>query len=98
MDASDKSAIENASSKLKSLTEACKNTTPSESQVSEIKSVTEDLTKLLNEMATKLYQQQGGPQGGPQGGTQGGFNGEANGGNTSGGADDDVVDADFKEV
>ncbi len=98
VDASDKSAIENASSKLKSLTEACKNTTPSESQVSEIKSVTEDLTKLLNEMATKLYQQQGGPQGGPQGGTQGGFNGEANGGNTSGGADDDVVDADFKEV
>lgn len=98
VDASDKSAIENASSKLKSLTEACKNTTPSESQVSEIKSVTEDLTKLLNEMATKLYQQQGGAQGGPQGGAQGGFNGGATGGNTSGGADDDVVDADFKEV
>ncbi len=94
VDASDKSAIENASSKLKSLTEACKNTTPSESQVSEIKSVTEDLTKLLNEMATKLYQQQGGPQGG----AQSDFHGGAQGGNTSGGADDDVVDADFKEV
>ncbi len=94
VDASDKRAIENASSKLKSLTEACKNTTPSESQVSEIKSVTEDLTKLLNEMATKLYQQQGGPQGG----AQSDFHGGAQGGNTSGGADDDVVDADFKEV
>lgn len=94
VDASDKSAIENASSKLKSLTEACKNTMPSESQVSEIKSVTEDLTKLLNEMATKLYQQQGGPQGG----AQSDFHGGAQGGNTSGGADDDVVDADFKEV
>lgn len=94
VDASDKNAIENASSKLKSLTEACKNTTPSESQVSEIKSVTEDLTKLLNEMATKLYQQQGGPQGG----AQSDFHGGAQGGNTSGGADDDVVDADFKEV
>ena len=94
VDASDKSAIENASSKLKSLTEACKNTTPSESQVSEIKSVTEDLTKLLNEIATKLYQQQGGPQGG----AQSDFHGGAQGGNTSGGADDDVVDADFKEV
>ena len=94
VDASDKSAIENASCKLKSLTEACKNTTPSESQVSEIKSVTEDLTKLLNEMATKLYQQQGGPQGG----AQSDFHGGAQGGNTSGGADDDVVDADFKEV
>ena len=53
-----------------------------------------ELTKLLNEMATKLYQQQGGPQGG----AQSDFHGGAQGGNTSGGADDDVVDADFKEV
>ena len=90
IDAADKAAIENASNKLKGLTEACKNTTPSESQVAEIKAATEELTKAINDMASKLYQQQGGPQGGTQGGPQG---------NTGGSKpDDDVVDADFKEV
>ncbi len=91
IDATDKAAIENASNKLKGLTEACKNTTPSESQVAEIKAATEELTKAINDMASKLYQQQGGPQGGTQGGPQGGNAGGSK-------PDDDVVDADFKEV
>ena len=90
IDATDKAAIENASNKLKGLTEACKNTTPSESQVAEIKAATEELTKAINDMASKLYQQQGGPQGGTQGGPQGNAGGSK--------PDDDVVDADFKEV
>lgn len=94
VEATDKSTVENVSSRLKGLTEACKNTTPSDSQVSEIKAATEELTKALNEIATKLYQQQGGPQGGPQGG----FGADGAGSDPGKGPDDDVVDADFKEV
>ena len=94
VDAADKSTIENAVSRLKGLTEACKNTTPTDSQVAEIKSVTEELTKAINEMAAKLYQQQGGAQGGPQGGAGAG----STGADAGAGPDDDVVDADFKEV
>ena len=94
VEATDKSTVENVSSRLKGLTEACKNTTPTDSQVSEIKAATEELTKALNEIATKLYQQQGGPQGGPQGG----FGADGAGSDPGKGPDDDVVDADFKEV
>ena len=92
IDAADKAAIEAATAKVKGLVEAVKNTTPTESQVAEIKAATEELTKAINDMAAKLYQQQGGAQGGPQG-----FDG-FNGGAQNGPQDDDVVDADFKEV
>ena len=92
IDAADKAAIEAATAKVKGLVEAVKNTTPTESQVAEIKAATEELTKAINDMSAKLYQQQGGAQGGPQG-----FDG-FNGGAQNGPQDDDVVDADFKEV
>jgi molecular chaperone DnaK len=96
IDAADKAAIENATAKVKGLVEGVKNTTPTDSQVAEIKAATEELTKAINDMAAKLYQQQGGAQGGPQGFD--GFNGGFNGGAQNGPQDDDVVDADFKEV
>ncbi|MBO6159231.1 MAG: molecular chaperone DnaK, partial [Firmicutes bacterium] len=80
----DKSRIESEISKTKALVEKQKNNpNVSDSEVSEIKAQTEALTKALNDMATKLYQQNGGQQGGNpfegQGG-QGGFNGGAQGG------------------
>ena len=90
--ASDKSAIETELSKLKALVEKNKNNqNPSDADTAELKAQTEALTKALNEMATKMYQQNG-PQdnGGQGGGTAGGA--------TGAGPDDNVVDADFKEV
>lgn len=97
--ASDKSAIETELSKLKAMVDKNKNNPNlSDAEVSELKSQTEALTKALNEMATKMYQQSGGAQGGPQGGSDQGsdFNHNSNAGGK--GPDDDVVDADFKEV
>ena len=107
VDASSKSAIEAEISQLKPLVENLKKQANlSDSDVSNLKSHTESLTKALNDMATKLYQQgqAGQAQGGPDF-NQGGFNGGAgfNGGNTNNnnnnnGGDDGVVDADFKEI
>ena len=90
MDAGDKSKIESELAHVKSLVDQTKDQPATEAQAAELKAATESLTTAINEMATKLYQQQGGPQG-PQD-----FNGGAQGGGQ--GPDDDVVDADFKEV
>lgn len=90
MDAGDKSKIESELAHVKSLLDQTKDQPATEAQAAELKAATESLTTAINEMATKLYQQQGGPQG-PQD-----FNGGAQGGGQ--GPDDDVVDADFKEV
>ncbi|MFR2465724.1 MAG: molecular chaperone DnaK, partial [Clostridia bacterium] len=90
MDAGDKSKIESELAHVKSILDQTKDQPATEAQAAELKAATESLTTALNEMATKLYQQQGGPQG-PQD-----FNGGAQGGGQ--GPDDDVVDADFKEV
>ncbi|MBR3392921.1 MAG: molecular chaperone DnaK [Firmicutes bacterium] len=111
----DKTRIDQEVSKLKTLVDRHKNNPNiSESEVSEVKAQTEALTKALNDMATKLYQQNGGAQGaqgqqgnpfegqGGFGGGAGGFGGNAGGGNAGGhqggNGPDDVVDADFKEV
>ena len=69
----DKSRIESELSKLKTLVEQHKKSDNlTDSDVAAIKAQTEATTKALNDMATKLYQQNGGGQ---QGGSQGGFNG-----------------------
>ncbi|MBQ7059555.1 MAG: molecular chaperone DnaK [Firmicutes bacterium] len=112
--ADDKTRIDQEVSKLKTLVDRHKNNPNiSESEVSEVKAQTEALTKALNDMATKLYQQnagggntgsqgqQGNPFEGGFGGGAGGFGGNAGGnagGRTGGNGPDDVVDADFKEV
>ena len=110
VDATDKSAIQAAADKLKNLAEAARKTTPTDAQIAEIKEATDALTKTLNDMAQKLYQQQGqqggaggqgfnggqGFDGGQNFGGAGGFGGGA--GNGGKGPDDDVVDADYKEV
>ena len=107
--ADDKSAIQAASDKLKNLAEAARKTAPTDAQIAEIKEATDALTKTLNDMAATLYQQgqQGGAGGQGFNGGQG-FDGGQNfggadgfgGGAASGGKgpDDDIVDADYKEV
>lgn len=93
--AADKSAIEAELSKLKALVEKNKNNqNPGDAEVAELKAQTEALTKALNEMATKMYQQAA-PQEGAAGQDAGHTGG--NSGN-NGPQDDNVVDADFKEV
>ena len=70
-------------------------------QVDDIKTAREKLMNSSNALFTKMYENmqqngQGGPQGGPQaGGPQGG---PQAGGPQGGGNDDNVVDADYKEV
>ena len=61
-----------------------------------IKQKSEDLQKALYDLSSKLYQQAGGAQGNPDMG--GAATGEADNGSTNNGGDDDVIDADYKEV
>ena len=78
--ADDKSNIESKLQDLKTLVQNNKNNQNlTDSQVEELKSKTESLTQALNQMAEKLYQQQGGAQGQPGGQDFGGgqgFNGQ----------------------
>ncbi len=93
IDAADKSSIETEMNALKEQVEQAKKETPSDSDIQRMKDTTDRLMKALNEMATKLYQQQG-----PQGQPGPDFNGGQGFGGGPKGGDDDVVDADFKEV
>ena len=103
LDASDKAELESDLNALKGILERTQNNQGplSDADINEMKAAKDKLMEGLQKASAKMYQQagpQGGPQGGPDmggfnGGAQGGFNGGAQGGN-----DDDVVDADFKEV
>ena len=86
--ASEKSDVE---SKCNDLKEALKGT-----DTALIKQKSEDLQKALYDLSSKLYQQAGGAQGNPDMG--GAATGEADNGSTNNGGDDDVIDADYKEV
>ncbi len=69
----------------------------SEADVNEIKAAKEKLLESAQKLFAKMYEQAQGAAGGA-GPDMGGFTGGANAGSTAGGGDDDVVDADFKEV
>ena len=97
LDAADKSAVEGDLQALKDL--LAKHTDPSavmsESDVADIKAAKDKLMESAQKLFAKMYEQtqQGGPQAGPQGGPDmGGSYGAGSG------PDDDVVDADYKEV
>ena len=86
LDASDKSTLDAALSKLK---EALKGT-----DANAIKTATEELSRTFYPISEKLYNQAGGPQaGGPDMGGAG-----FGGGQAAGGADPNVVDADYQVV
>ena len=105
LDASDKAQVEGDLQALKDILDRHKDASQplTDADVSEIKAAREKLLESAQKLFAKMYEQaqgQGGPQGGPDmsGFTQGqGFNG-GQGGYGAGGNDDDVVDADYKEV
>jgi molecular chaperone DnaK len=90
---------------LESASKEAKNFLESE-KVDELKAAIEKLQGITHKIATEMYQQQGGPQGpeagGPQGPGAGGEDSQSGpgdqGAKKSEKKDDDVVDADFKEV
>lgn len=87
IEASEKSRVEEQISKLKALLEKTKDDNLSDADVAEIKEAKDNLMNVFQELSTKLYQQGQTEQPGPDP-TQG----------SSSKDDDDVVDADYKEV
>ena len=90
-----KSEVEADIASLKSVVEATANATDlTDSQIQQLKDGKEKLMKSAQALFAKMYenaqQAQGGPQAGP--------GPDMNAGAGNGSADDDVVDADFKEV
>ncbi|MEE0955920.1 MAG: molecular chaperone DnaK [Eubacterium sp.] len=100
VNANDKAAVEADLNALKDLLQKTPAEGMTDAQVTDIKAAKEKLMNTSQALFTKMYenmqQAQGGPQAGPQGGPQAGSQGGTANGN--GGSDDDVVDADYKEV
>lgn len=87
----DKAKLEEALSRLKSVSESSNIETMNETDIETLKSANENLTNIFYEISSKLYQhdhEQGGPD--DPNGPGSGF--------TPGGNDDGVVDGDYKEV
>ena len=98
IDAADKSAVEADMAAVKSFLEAhpeAENMT--ESDVAELKAAQEKLQESAQKVFTKMYEQQAQAAGTNQAGPNAGNAGAGDGASYTA-ADDDVVDADFKEV
>ena len=97
LDAADKSAVEADLNALKAMVEAHQNAEDmTDDQVAEMKAAREKLTESAQKVFAKMYEQAQQAQGaGPDMGAAGPDMGSANAGSN---ADDDVVDADYKEV
>ena len=95
LDAADKSEVENDVNAVRSFLDAHQNAEEmTEADVAELKSLQEKLTQSAQKVFAKMYEQtqaQGAAGAGPD---MSGMGGAAD----AGSADDDVVDADFKEV
>ena len=95
LDPAMKSEVEADIASLKSVVEATANATDlTDSQIQQLKDGKEKLMKSAQALFAKMYENAQGAQGGPQAGP----GPDMNAGAGNGGADDDVVDADFKEV
>ena len=97
LDAADKSAVEADLNALKAMVEAHQNAEDmTDDQVAEMKAAKEKLTESAQKVFAKMYEQAQQAQGAGQDmGAAGPDMGSANAGSN---ADDDVVDADYKEV
>ena len=100
LDAADKSAVEADLNALKAMVEAHQNAEDmTDDQVAEMKAAKEKLTESAQKVFAKMYEQaqqaQQAQGAGPNMGAAGPDMGSANAGSN---ADDDVVDADYKEV
>ena len=98
LDANDKTAVEADLNAVKSFLDAHQNAEEmTDADVAELKAAQEKLTQSAQKVFAKMYEQtqaaQGGQGAGPDMGNMGGAQT-----NNAGAADDDVVDADFKEV
>ena len=101
IDAADKSAVEADISAVKAILDAHPDADQmSDSDIAELKAAQEKLTQSAQKVFAKMYEAQAAAQqaagAGPDMGSAAGSNSTQNAGN--GGNDDDVIDADFKEV
>ncbi len=96
LDASDKAAVEADLKDLKDLLEKTNPEDMTEAQVAEMKAAQEKMMTGAQKLFAKMYEQNGAAQGtagaGPDMGAQ------TSGGGDEAGYDDDVIDADYKEV
>ena len=97
LDAADKSAVEADLNALKAFLDAHQNAEEmTDADVTELKSLQEKLTESAQKVFAKMYEQTQAAQGAAGAGPDMGAG--AAGGAAAGSADDDVVDADYKEV
>ena len=96
LDANDKTAVEADLNALKDLIAKCNPEELTDAQVADLKAAQEKLMTSAQKLFAKLYEQQGGAAGAGAG-TAGAGPDMGNAG-AAGGHDDDVVDADYKEV
>ena len=90
LEAADKEKVDTALNKLKELNDKAVAGSMTDEQVAELKAAKEELTNVFYSISEKLYSQAG-PQGAQGAGP------DANAGAGANKADDDVIDADFKE-
>ena len=99
LDAADKSEVENDMNAMKSFLDAHQNAEEmTEADVTELKSLQEKLTQSAQKVFAKMYEQTQAAQGAAGAGPDMGNMGGAGSTGSTGAANDDVVDADFKEV
>lgn len=90
LEAEDKAKLEEALKKLKDVAEKSNVETMNDSEIEELKKLKDELTEVFYGISSKMYEAAGGAQG-----TEGFDPNEAAGGASK--ADDDVIDAEFKE-
>ena len=99
LDAADKSEVENDMNAVKSFLDAHQNAEEmTEADVTELKSLQEKLTQSAQKVFAKMYEQTQAAQGAAGAGPDMSNMGGAGSTGSTGAANDDVVDADFKEV
>ena len=96
LDANDKTAVEADLNALKDLIAKCNPEEMTDAQVTDLKAAQEKLMTSAQKLFAKLYEQQGGAAG--AGAVAAGAGPDMGNANAAGGHDDDVVDADYKEV
>ena len=95
LDANDKTAVEVDLNALKDLIAKCNPEEMTDAQVADLKAAQEKLMTSAQKLFAKLYEQQ---QGGAAGAGTAGAGPDMGNAGAAGGHDDDVVDADYKEV
>ena len=96
LDANDKTAVEADLNALKDLIAKCNPEEMTDAQVADLKAAQEKLMTSAQKLFAKLYEQQGGAAGAGAGAA--GAGPDMGNAGAAGGQDDDVVDADYKEV